>query len=167
VKDQLATAKSVEQISDANRDQTEIHDKLEKWRDLFSPGEREFSFANYKNLYINSDELLVYDSYAPVGYNREIRGWDNYKTLWEKFIPIDFPEWRIINLDITHIEIQGDTAWSAVSFVGRGVKDGKDYIGGQHGTHVWKRIDGEWRTIHEHLTTMADQEIQSRISQST
>lgn len=55
-------------------------------------------------------------------------------------------------------------AWSALSFVGRGVKDGKGYVGGQHGTHVWKRINSEWRIVHEHLTTMTNQEIQSRLS---
>lgn len=153
-----------QRASSVARDRAEIQQKLERWRILFSPGEQRFSFNGYKDLYVNTGELIVYDSYAPAGYNREIRGWDNYKALWEKYIPIDFANWKITRLDITRIEVQGDTAWSALSFVGRGVKDGKGYVGGQHGTHVWKRINGEWRIVHEHLTTMTDQEIQSRLS---
>lgn len=154
-----------QQASDINRDRVEIQQKLERWRMLFSPGEQRFSFTGYENLYINTDELIVFDSYAPAGYNREIQGWDNYKALWERYIPIDFPNWKITRLNITRIEVQGDLAWSTLSFAGRGVKDGKEYVGGQHGTHVWKRIGEEWRIVHEHLTTMTDSEIQSKLSQ--
>lgn len=113
MKHQLTTGLS-EQMTDANCNQMEIRRKLESWRDLFSPGERQFSFTSYEHLYINSDELLIYDSYAPTGYNREIRGWENYKTLWQKYMPIDFPSWRITDLEITRIEIQGDIAWSTL-----------------------------------------------------
>ncbi len=141
-------------VADENRDQAEISHKLERWRNLFSPGEQQFSFTGYEDLYINSDELIVYDSYAPAGYDREIRGWNNYKTLWEEYVPIDFPNWRITHLDITRIEVNGDMAWSALTFVGRGIKHGKEYVGGQHGTHIWKRINGKWHIVHEHLTTI-------------
>lgn len=142
----------------------EIRQKLEQWKELFSPDEQQFSFTGYENLYVNTDELIVYDSYAPVGHNREIRGWDEYRMLWEKYIPLDFPNWRIIHLDITQIEVQGDLAWSTLSFVGQGSEDGQAYGGGQHGTHIWKHVEGEWRIVHEHLTKMTDQEIQSRLN---
>lgn len=151
-------------VTDENRDRVEISHKLERWRNLFSAGEQQFSFTGYEDLYVNTDELIVYDSYAPTGYDREIRGWNNYRTLWEEYVPVDFPGWQITHLDITHIEVNGDIAWSALTFVGRGVKDGKEYVGGQHGTHIWKRIDGGWRIVHEHLTTITDREIQARLS---
>ena len=142
--------------------ETAIRRKLQRWRELFSPGETRYSLSGYEDLYVNTDELLVYDSYSPKGYPREICGWNNYRTLWEKYIPIDFPGWRIINFNITRLEPQGDYAWSAISYVGRGVRNGAEYFGGQHGTHIWKRINGDWRIVHEHLTTMTDQEVQAR-----
>ncbi len=151
-------------VADENRERAEISHKLERWRNLFSPGEQQFSFTGYEDIYVNTDELLVYDSYAPTGHDHEIRGWNNYRTLWEKYIPIDFPGWRITRLDITCIEVHGDIAWSALTFVGRGVKDGKEYLGGQHGTHLWKCINGVWSIVHEHLTTITEQEIQARLS---
>jgi ketosteroid isomerase-like protein len=163
----LISFDSIPQVARSNSQPSQeigqIQQKLEQWRELFSPGDRKFSFQGYENLYVNSDELLVYDSYTPTGSDREIRGWNNYKTLWEKFIPIDFPNWKIIDLDVTRLEVVGDTAWSTLSFVGRGEKDGVPYTGGQHGTHIWKKIDGQWRIVHEHLTTMSDREIQTRL----
>jgi len=137
-----------------------IRQKLERWRELFS--QEKYSLSGYEDLYVNTDELLVYDSYAPAGCDREIRGWNNYRTLWEQYIPLDFPGWRIINLDITRLEVHGDSAWSTISYVGQGVKNGAEYFGGQHGTHIWKPINGDWCIVHEHLTTMSDQEIQAR-----
>lgn len=56
-----------------NNDTAEIRSKLEKWRELFSPGEKTFSLTGYEHLFVNTNELLVYDSYAPVGYDHEIR----------------------------------------------------------------------------------------------
>lgn len=137
-----------------------IRQKLERWRELFS--QEQYSLSGYEDIYINTDELLVYDSYVPAGYDREIRGWNNYKNIWEKYIPIDFPGWKIIDLEVTRLETQGDYAWSAISYIGLGVRNGIEYFGGQHGTHIWKRIDGDWRIVHEHLTQMSDLEVHAR-----
>jgi len=109
---------------------------------------------------------IVYDSYSPAGYDREIRGWNNYRKIWEKYIPIDFPGWKIIDLDITRLETQGDYGWSAISYIGRGVRNGAEYFGGQHGTHIRKHINGDWRIVHEHLTQMSDREVQDKRCQS-
>ena len=49
-------------VADENRDRAEISHKLERWRNLFSPGEQQFSFTGYEDLYVNTDELIVYDS---------------------------------------------------------------------------------------------------------
>lgn len=148
-----------------NNDIAEIRSKLEKFYELFS--QEEFSFIGYEHLYVNTEELLVYDSYAPAGYDREIRGWNNYRTLWEKYVPIDFPNWRIVHADITRLDIHGDWAWSTITFVGRGVRDEQEYTGGQHGTHVWQRINGEWRIVHEHLTALTDREVKSKLDKLT
>lgn len=148
------------QKSPSASNEAAIRQKLQRWRELFS--QEQFSLKGYENLFVNTDELLVYDSYSPSGYDREIRGWNNYRNLWEKYIPIDFPKWKVINLDVTRLETQGDYGWSAISYIGRGVRNGAEYFGGQHGTHVWKRINGDWRIVHEHLTEMNEREVQTR-----
>jgi ketosteroid isomerase-like protein len=162
----LASFQTIESSLPASNSPAEaqIRENLQRWRELFS--QAQYSLKGYEDLYLNTNELLVYDSYTPAGYDREIRGWDQYKTLWEKYIPIDFPGWKITDLTITRLEVQGDTAWSTVSYVGQGVKDGQPYAGGQHGTHIWKQIDGEWRIVHEHLTAMSDSEVQARTQSS-
>lgn len=160
VSPELERCQAQTRSSNSASDAAVIRQKLQRWRELFS--QEQFSLKGYENLFVNTNELLVYDSYSPAGYDREIRGWNNYRNLWEKYIPIDFPGWKIIDLDVTRLETQGDYGWSAISYIGRGVRNGAEYFGGQHGTHVWKRINGDWRIVHEHLTQMSDAEIQAR-----
>lgn len=148
----------------SSSDEAAIQQKLQQWRELFS--QENFSLSGYEHLFINTDELLVYDSYSPTGHDREIRGWSHYRTLWDKYIPLDFPGWRIVDLEITRLEVYGENAWSTISYVGQGNKNGEEYVGGQHGTHVWRRSDGNWHIVHEHLTTMTEQEVQSRLHQA-
>jgi ketosteroid isomerase-like protein len=31
-------------------------------------------------------------------------------------------------------------------------KDGQEVKARQYGTHTWKRLNGQWRLVHEHLT---------------
>ena len=94
------------QKSPSTSNEAVIRQKLQRWRELFS--QEQFSLKGYENLFVNTDELLVYDSYSPSGYDREIRGWNNYRNLWEKYIPIDFPKWKVIDLNVTRLETQGN-----------------------------------------------------------
>jgi ketosteroid isomerase-like protein len=49
--------------------------------------------------------------------------------------------------------LEGDLTTTIFSFAGGGRnKDGTVYKLRQYGTHIWKRIDHQWRLVHEHLT---------------
>lgn len=67
----------------SSSDEAAIQQKLQQWRELFS--QEKFSLSGYEHLFINTDELLVYDSYSPAMHDREIRGWSHYRTLWDKY----------------------------------------------------------------------------------
>jgi ketosteroid isomerase-like protein len=133
-----------------NDDEKQIRGKIAQWQALFSRGEGRYTLSGYEHLFANSDELLVYDNFAPV--NIRFTGFDTYRTTWERTINEDFPGYVMYRVDIERIEVDGDIAWSAINWWGKITKHGKTTYTSQHGTHGWRRIDGEWRIMHEHLT---------------
>ncbi len=135
-----------------------IRSQLERWRVVFSLtglGKR-FSLDGYENVFDSrGDNLLVFDSYVPAWASTQIVGFDDYRTIWERDVNESFPGWTITRMDVVRIEVaaSGDMAWSAINFWGEGKRaDGTTYKGSQHGTHVWRLIEGDWRIVHEHLT---------------
>lgn len=127
----------------------QIRDQIAKWRELFSPGNLQYTLDGYEHLFVN-DELLVFDNFSPK--NTRFQGFDTYRAIWEQAINADFPGFVITHLDIDRIEVNGDLAWSALTFWAKGVKDDQSYYTSQHGTHIWHKRDGEWQMVHEHLT---------------
>ena len=55
-----------------SQDEQAIRQRLQEFRQLYSPGNRKLSFDGY-DLYINTDELLAYDNLAPK--DTQINGW--------------------------------------------------------------------------------------------
>lgn len=135
-----------------------IRGQLERWRVMFSlTGQgKPFALAGYEDMFdTRGDNLLVFDSYVPVWASTQIVGFDDYRTVWERDVNESFPGWTITRMDVVRIDVakSGDLAWSAINFWGEGRQpDGTTYQGSQHGTHVWRLIDGDWRVVHEHLT---------------
>ncbi len=141
---------------EARDDRAAIRERIDRWRHMFSAtgrGER-FTLDGYEDLYAD-DALLVFDSYAPDWAQTQLVGLDEYRRVWERDMNETFPGWTITRLDVLRIDVAdgGEMAWSAINFWGQGRQsDGEVYRGSQHGTHVWKKIDGAWRIVHEHLT---------------
>lgn len=140
-------AAQTEAFKDENQDEQAIRQRLQEFRQLYSPGNRKFSFDGY-DLYINTEELHAYDDLSPK--NTQIKGWKTYKSLWEAVINQSISEQRITRLDIDRIETSGDLGWSANTIRFRAKNQGKDFYGSQHFTHIWHKVDGKWRIVHEH-----------------
>ena len=137
-----------------------IRNQLERWRQLWSQtgmGKR-FSLDGYEDLYVADTAgkpLLTFDSYVPKWATTQIDGFSDYRQVWEKDVNESFPNWTIVRMDILRVGVseRGGMAWSAVNFWGQGRRgDGTEYEGSQHGTHVWRYVDDQWRIAHEHLT---------------
>lgn len=54
--------------------------------------------------------------------------------------------------DIEWVVAGEDVAVCRYSFHWKGVVDGKETEGAGRGTNVWKKTDGKWQIIHEHLS---------------
>ena len=66
----------------------------------------------------------------------------------------NFAYWSITLGDNLQISIDGNLAVSTFSFSGTGKsKAGEEITLKQYCTHIWKRLNGEWRLVHEHLTS--------------
>eukprot|EP00730_Choanoeca_flexa_P005380 TRINITY_DN11932_c0_g3_i1.p1 TRINITY_DN11932_c0_g3~~TRINITY_DN11932_c0_g3_i1.p1 ORF type:complete len:170 (+),score=38.34 TRINITY_DN11932_c0_g3_i1:225-734(+) len=135
---------------------TAIKKQLDRWRELWSStgaGKR-YNANDYRDLFVDSgDDMLTFDAYVPDWASTQINGFDQYALIWNKDINERFPKWTIVRMDVLRVEVTGDMAWSAMNFWGQGFReDGEHYEGSQHGTHSWKRVDGRWRILHEHLT---------------
>ncbi len=128
------------------QDQQAIRQRLQEFRRLYSFGNRKFSFEGY-DVYINTDELMAYDNLAPK--DTKINGWNNYRSLWEPFINANSANQEITRFDIDRIETSGDLGWSGVTMRFRAKNKGKDFYSSQHFTHIWHKVDGKWRIVHE------------------
>jgi ketosteroid isomerase-like protein len=142
-------------IEDSSIDTTaediqQIRQQLAEWQQLFSPGEEQYTLNGYEHLFVQDDELLVFDNFSPE--NTRFTGFDTYRTTWEQAINKNFPGFVMYHLYIERIEVSGKLAWSALTWWGKVAKDGKIQYTSQHGTHIWYKRDGQWQIVHEHLT---------------
>jgi ketosteroid isomerase-like protein len=148
----MLVLKIVGNVDSNNDDVKKIRKQIVQWQQLFSPGEEQYSLNGYEHLYSQRDnELLIYDNYA----DKDTRwtGFDRYREIWEREINSNFPGFMMYRIEIDRIETSGDLAWSALTWWGSVVKDGKSFYPAQHATHIWRKVDDEWRIIHEHLTS--------------
>ncbi|MBW4457187.1 MAG: nuclear transport factor 2 family protein [Nostoc indistinguendum CM1-VF10] len=128
----------------------QIQQLTQQWVKLWSPKDKAFG-EGFEQIFATGDnEILVFDNFD--GSVVVLHSLQEYLNTW---IPVmqQFTFWEIAIEENLEISISGDLAVTTFSFVGGGrSKDGQDYKLRQHGTHVWKRINGQWRLVHEHLT---------------
>ena len=138
-------------LKDLNADEQAIGRQIERWQRLFSPGDKRYSLEGYEDLFAQEkDELLVYDNFSPD--NSGFTGFDTYRDIWEREINEKFPGLLLYHIEIDRIKTNGELGFSAFTWWGSIVIDGELQYSGQHATHIWRKIDGEWRIVHEHLT---------------
>lgn len=63
-----------------------------------------------------------------------------------------FSYWNVNLENCWEISINGDLAVKTSLIGGGKTKDGREVKARQHGTYTWKRLNDEWRLVHEHLT---------------
>ena len=133
------------------KDETEIRRLTEQWRNIWSPKDKPFTGEGFENIFATvKNEILVFDNFDNGVV--VLRSLQEYLDTW---IPVmqNFSYWEIQLEDNLDISIDGDLAVTTFSWVGGGeTKDRQEVKARQYGTHIWKRLNGEWRLVHEHLT---------------
>jgi ketosteroid isomerase-like protein len=131
------------------QDEIQIQQLTQQWVNLWSPKDKAFTGEGFEHIFA-TDELLVFDN-----FDNSVVVLHSLEEYLDTWIPAmqNFSYWEIKLEDNLRIAIDDDLAVTTFSFAGGGQsKDGQDYKLRQHGTHVWKRIDSQWRLVHEHLT---------------
>lgn len=106
------------------------------------------------SVYAPGDSLFVFDVVGPPGVNA---GWEAYREAFtHMFAAIDGPlEFRMSDLQI---EVSGDVAYSRSRQRVSGVhaKDRKAFDYTVRVTDVFRKIDGRWLIVQEHLSLPVD-----------
>ena len=137
--------------SQLKTDEAEILQLTQQWRSLWSPQDKPFTGEGFENIFATGEnEILVFDNIE--GSVVVLHSLQEYLDSW---IPMmqNFSYWEIQLEDNLDISVAGDLAVTTFSWLGGGkTQDGQEVKVRQYGTHMWKRLKGQWRLVHEHLT---------------
>lgn len=137
--------------SQLETDKTTIQQLTAQWIDVWSPKDRPFTGDGFEKIFATGkNEILVFDNFDSGVV--VLHSLQEYLDTW---IPVmeNFSYWSIQLEDNLNISIEGDLAVTTFSWVGGGkTKDGQEVKARQYGTHTWKRLNNQWRLVHEHLT---------------
>ncbi len=149
-----------------------IKQKTNEWIALWSPGATTATFDGIENIFATEKEgLLVVDGFE--GSVVVINSIEEYKTKWLPLLNESFSFYKIKPKG--ELSISVDENMATVTFIwesdGAKLKDGSSIKLSQYATHIWKKLDGQWKLVHEHLTNIdasnsskTDQETISRLS---
>ncbi len=132
-------------------DEATIRALTEQWRKIWSPQNKPFTGKGFESIFaVRENEILVFNNFGNSVV--VLHSLQEYLDTW---IPVmqNFSYWKIQLEDNLKISIDGDLAVTTFSWVGGGkTQDGQEVKARQYGTHIWKRLNNEWRLVHEHLT---------------
>jgi ketosteroid isomerase-like protein len=137
--------------SQLTKDETVIHQLTEQWRTIWSPKDKPFTGKGFENIFaIGNNEILVFDN-----FDNSVVVLHSLEKYLDTWIPVmqNFSYWQIQLEDNLNISIAENLAVTTFSWVGGGkTKDGQEVNVRQYATHTWKRLNNQWRLVHEHLT---------------
>lgn len=132
-------------------DYTKIRELTEEWRNIWSPQDKRFTGEGFEKIFATGEnEILVFDN-----FDNDVVVLHSLQEYLDTWIPVmqNFSYWEIKLEDNLNISIEGNLAVTTFSWVGGGkTQEGQEVKARQFGTHTWKRLNGEWQLVHEHLT---------------
>lgn len=128
-----------------------IRELTQKWLDIWSPKNKPFTGEGLEEIFATGEkEILIFDNFDSGVV--VLRSLQEYLNTWVSVMQ-NFSYWEIELEDNLQISVDGDLAVTTFSWLGGGrTKDGQEVKARQYGTHTWKRLNGEWRLVGEHLT---------------
>lgn len=135
-------------------DRDVLRQLIDQWIAGWSPGDAPYTGERLKPLFAAGDDAIhVVDDFE--GGAIVLRSIDEYLEKWVPVMQGSFSYWSIALIEEPVIRVDGDLAVTTLQFQAQGkLKDGTpiEPAPGQHGTHVWERVNDGWRIVHEHLT---------------
>ena len=148
----LTQASDSQTLESQASDQSQILRLTEEWFSSWSPGKGAIDWDKMGRFFAQSPEqLLVFDDAG--GSVIVLNSWDEYRNTWEPFMT-KFTQLGIEPEGEIRVLVDGNLATTAFTLSGGGIDhEGNSVDFRQRGTHVWRRINGHWMIVHEHLTT--------------
>lgn len=133
-------------------DEVEIRKLTRKWFYIWSQKEKPFTGEDLEEVFASkAGEMLVYDNFD--GDVKIIRSVQEYIDTWVPVMQERFAYHEIKSEGEIEIEVDGNMALSTFVWVSNSkLKNGNNVSLRQYATHVWRKINGRWCLIHEHLT---------------
>jgi ketosteroid isomerase-like protein len=122
------------------------------WEKGWSSGDSLFSMNRVDRLYDHSDRFLEFDTISPAGTITQ--GYQSFKELWEPTMQAATKTKTAIddNIKVTTNGNMGLTTFTfKTEFTDR--TKGKAYAEHAHASMVWKKQNGQWVIIHEHVSS--------------
>jgi ketosteroid isomerase-like protein len=103
-------------------------------------------------LYVPGNELFVFDVIPP----RQYVGWDAYKKDWTDFLGSVQGPMKTEQSDLQITSDGGDLAYSHSIQHIAGTSNGKPFEAFLRFTHVYRKTNGKWMIVHEHVSVPVD-----------
>ena len=129
-------------------DEAQIRQILEDWKRAFEARDLD----GIMKMYAPGDELVSYDAVPPLQY----KGFAAYRKDYEGFLALfeGAP-----HVDIVYTSIAADRrlayAYGTERFTGT-LKGGQKFDDNVRWTEVLRKIGGQWRVVHEHISVPVD-----------
>jgi ketosteroid isomerase-like protein len=133
-------------------DEVEIRKLTDKWFEIWSQKEKPFTGEGLEEVFAaKTGEMLVFDNFD--GDVKIIRSVKEYIDTWVLIMQEQLSYHEIQPEGEIDLKVDGNMALSMFVWVSKSkLKNGTDISLKQYATHVWRKIDGRWCLIHEHLT---------------
>lgn len=128
--------------------EADVRKLLESWERAASGGNLDAIMSHY------APEVIAYDAVLAL----QFKGSDTYKKHWETCLTM-CPGSITFKMHDLHIGTGGDVAFSHCLNNCSGVdKDGKQHSSWMRVSTAYRKINGQWRIVHEHFSAPFDPE---------
>lgn len=136
------------QASDKTDAETDIRKLIESWEKAAGAGDLEAIMSHY------APEVIAYDAIAAL----QFKGIAAYKKHWEMCLTMCSGPMTFKMQDL-HIDVGDDIAFShALNQCGGADKDGNPHSSWMRVSSAYRKINGQWRIVHEHFSAPFDPE---------
>jgi uncharacterized protein (TIGR02246 family) len=132
------------------KSEAEIHDLLAEWQRAFTARDLD----GVMTMYAPGDAVVAFDVSPPLQY----KGKDSYRKSYENFF-VAYEGPLELEMRDTRMMVDGNLAvFNALERISGTLKGGQKSTVWVRATSIFRRIDGEWFDVHDHISAPVDME---------
>src|SRR4051812_19758443 len=132
----------------ASSDEQQIRQIFDDWKRAFETGD----IDGIMKMYAHGDELVSYDVVPPLQYN----GYDAYKKDYQEFLAMFDGHAKVEILDVSVLADKKLAYAHGTERMSGTLKGGEKFEATVRWTEVFRKIDGRWKVVHEHISAPID-----------